>query len=83
MLEREFKFYVEHQDELVKEYLDKYVVIVGEKVVAAYDDITKAYLESKKRYKRGTFMIQLCQPGVENYTVTLHRATFRDPATPV
>ena len=80
MLEREFKFYVEHQDELVKQYRDKYLVIVGEEVIAAYDDITIAYLESKKRYKPGTFMIQLCQPGVENYTVTLHRATFRDPA---
>lgn len=80
MLEREFSFYVEHQDELVEQYLNQYIVIIGNEVVASYDDITKAYLESKKRYKPGTFMIQLCQPGVENYTMTLHRATFRDPA---
>lgn len=72
MLDQEFKYYREHQEELVKKYKDKHIVIVGEEVVGTYEDELTAYIESKKRYDLGTFFIQLCEPGAANYTQTFH-----------
>jgi hypothetical protein len=57
MLETEWEFYEKHRDELVEEYLYKYVVISGDKVVAAYDDENKAYQETIKSIPLGSFMI--------------------------
>ena len=37
MLETEWKFYENNRDELVEKDCDKFVVISGAKVVAAYD----------------------------------------------
>ena len=37
MLDNEFKFYLDHQEELLPTYSGKYVMIVGNKVVGAYD----------------------------------------------
>ena len=43
MLEAEWEFYENNRDELVEKYCDKFVVISGDKVVAAYDDENIAY----------------------------------------
>ena len=77
-LEKEFKYYVDHQDELVKKYNGKYIVIVGDKVVGSYDDIAEAYFESQEQFDLGKFLIHHCGPGEENYTSRFHsrRAVF-------
>ena len=72
MLQKEFQYYLDHQDELVQQYNAKVLVIVGEVVVGTYETELDAYLESKKTYDPGTFLIQECGPGVENYTKTFH-----------
>jgi hypothetical protein len=72
MLEKEFKYYLDHQDELVKKYNGKYIVIKGEQVLGAYDSEADAYFESTKDHEAGTFLIQLCQPGEDAYTETYH-----------
>jgi hypothetical protein len=72
MLEKEFQFYLNNQDRLVKEYNGKYIVIKGEEVVGAYDSEAEAYFETTKSLQAGTFLIQLCQPGEEAYTETYH-----------
>lgn len=72
MLDQEFKYYQEHQNELVKLYKDKHIVIVGEEVVGSYDSELSAYLDSKEKYGLGHFLIQLCEPGVESYTQMFH-----------
>lgn len=69
MLEREFKFYLDHQDELLPAYGGKFIVIVGNNVVGAYDTREDAYYTSLGKYTPGTFMIQLCSPGDSAYTV--------------
>ncbi len=69
-LEQEFKYYKDHQDRLVEEYNDKYVVVKGDKIIGVYDDELTAYLETKKSHKVGTFLIQEVSPGVESYTQT-------------
>ena len=69
ILTQEFQYYLDHQEDLLPKYNGKYVVIVGNQVVGAYDDRTDAYYSSLQQYTPGTFMIQLCTPGEEAYTV--------------
>jgi len=57
MLETEWEFYEHNRDELVEKYCGKFVVISGEKVIAAYDDEKIAYKETIKDIPLGSFMI--------------------------
>lgn len=72
MLEKEFKYYLDHQKELLKKYGEKYIYIVGEEVVGPFDNQFDAYLQAIKKHKEGTFLIQLCSQGDESYTQTFH-----------
>lgn len=72
MLEKEFQFYLNNQDRLVKEYNGKYIVVKGEEVLGAYNSEAEAFFETSKQHEAGTFLIQLCQPGDEAYTQTYH-----------
>lgn len=77
MLDKEFAFYLEHQDELVSLYNGKYVMVVGENVVGAYDSVGEACYIGKQKYGVGNFLLQLCTPGDSAYTITYHsRAKF-------
>lgn len=76
MLELEFQYYINHQNELVAKYNGKYVVIVGENVVGVYKTATEAYLKSKEQYPLGTFFIHQVGPGVENYSKEMHGMYF-------
>ena len=71
-LESEFRYFLEHQDELVEKYRGKVVVIVGEEVVGTYDDEAQAFKETQKSREVGTFLIQKCEPGEEAYTQVFH-----------
>jgi hypothetical protein len=71
MLEKEFQFFKEHQNELVKKHLGKILAIVGDRVLGAYASYAEAYTETVKTHKPGTFMLQECIPGPEAYTVTI------------
>ena len=72
MLEKEFKYYIDNQAKLVEKYNGKYIVIVGNHVVGTYDTEIQAYIKSAKKYTLGTFLIQLCKPGKDNYTQAFH-----------
>lgn len=77
MLEKEFKYYMAHQKELVAKYNGKFLVIIGQEVVGDYDSFESALVESQKKYTLGTFLIHQCGPGEDNYTQTFHtRAIF-------
>lgn len=78
MLEKEFKYFKDHQEELVKKHEGKYLVIVDEEVVGAYDLEIDAYTEAKKHYKPGTFLIQHCLPGESAYTQTFYSRVIFD-----
>ncbi len=69
MLDKEFKYYLDHQKELLLLYDGKFIVIIGNQVVGAYDNREDAYYSSIEKYEPGTFMIQLCTPGEDAYTV--------------
>ena len=72
MLDKEFKYYLDHQEELLPTYNGKYVMIVGNKVVGACNTIGEAYYRGKREYGLGNFLVQLCTPGDSAYTVTYH-----------
>lgn len=77
MLEKEFKYYLDNQDELLKKFSGRVIVIIGEKVIGDYANEVEAYTETIKKHKVGTFLLQLCVPGKDSYTQTFHsRAIF-------
>jgi hypothetical protein len=78
MLEKELKYFQDNKDELLKAYAEKYIVIVGQKVVAAYNTENEAFVESQKSHKPGSFLIKLCSKRSDTYTQTFHsRVAFR------
>lgn len=75
-LEREFKYYLDNQKELIEKYNGKYVVIKEARVLGVYDSELKAIEETSKTDKLGTFLVQKCEPGSESYTYTFHSRVF-------
>jgi hypothetical protein len=67
MFEKEFQYFLDHQDELVRDYDGKILVLRGEQVVGVYESKLDAYSASIKKYERGTFMIQQCIAGPKAY----------------
>ena len=72
MLENEFKYYLEHQSELVEKYNGKFIVLKNGIVIGAYNSNREAYIETVKTEELGTFLIQHCTPGSESYSQTFH-----------
>ena len=58
MFEVENKFYQENRNLLREKYLGKAIVIVGDSVIGAYDNIGEAYKETLKAKKPGTFCLK-------------------------
>lgn len=78
MLDKEFQYYIDHQVELVEKYLGKFLVIKDLSVIGVYNTEIEAYSETIKKHELGTFLIQECQPGDENYTQTFRsRVIFK------
>lgn len=71
-LEKEFEYYINHQDELVEKYRGKFIVIKDNEVLGAFDSDLEAIKETTKKHELGTFMVQKCEPGKESYTQTFH-----------
>jgi hypothetical protein len=71
-LEAEFRYYKDHQDELVAQYEGKFVVIKDEAVLGAYASYEDAYREAGKQHQVGTFLIQHVERGDTAYTQTFH-----------
>ena len=72
MLDKEFQYFMEHQQELASKYDGKYIVIVGNSVVGVYATNEEAYEESLKNYKLGEFLIQECSTDASSYTTVFH-----------
>ena len=71
-LEKEFRFYIEHQDEMVEKYDGKIIVIKDGAVLGAYDDELAAITETRKTHELGTFLVQRVSPGSAAYSQTFH-----------
>ena len=71
-LQKEFQYYLDHQDEMVEQYDGKFVVIKDEAVLGAYDAELRAVTETQKSHRIGTFLVQLVSRGTSAYTQTFH-----------
>jgi len=71
-LEKEFDFFVNNQEKLVKKYRRKYIVIKDNQVLGAYNNLVEAIRETTKIEKLGTFLVQECKPVAEEYAHTYH-----------
>lgn len=58
VLAKEWAYYTENREKIVRQYRNKYVVISENRVVAAYDDENEAYYETIKTIPLGSFSIQ-------------------------
>ena len=71
-LQKEFEYYLAHQDEIVEKYDGKYVVIKGGQVLGAYDDELMAITATEKSHELGTFLVQFVSKGTSAYSQTFH-----------
>ena len=67
-LEKEFKYYLENQDELVKKYNGKVVVIKNSEVIGVFDTEIEAIDKTSEKEELGTFLVQKCEPGTDSYS---------------
>ena len=66
MYERETAFYEANKPAIREKYLGKQVVICGDKIVGAYDDVGEAYRQTIKTLPLGTFMIHDVPVNIED-----------------
>ena len=71
-LAKEFRFYLDHQDEMVEKYEGKFIVIKDGIVLGDYDDELNAVTETRKAHELGTFLVQRVSPGNAAYSQTFH-----------
>ena len=71
-LEKEFKYYLANQKNLIKEYSSKYLVIKGEQVIGVYTTQEEAIQETMKEHQLGTFLVHYVQADGKNTSQTFH-----------
>ena len=71
-LQKQLEYFKANQDELVRKYEGKFLVIKDQEVKGVYDTEIEAYADAKKKFELGTFLIQQALPGQESYTQTFH-----------
>lgn len=71
-LKNEFKYYLDNQDDLVKKYNGKFIVIKDCLVIGVFDTEYDAITETSKLNELGTFLVQKCEPGKNNYMRVYH-----------
>jgi hypothetical protein len=71
-LRAEFQYYLDNQDEMVKKYDGKFIVIKDGKVLGVYNDELTAVAETQRAHQLGTFLVQKVSKGTADYTQTFH-----------
>ena len=71
-LEAEFRYYLEHQQELAEAYEGRVVVIKDGEVLGNYDNEAAALQSTVLEHKIGTFLIQRVSKDDSETTQTFH-----------
>ncbi|MCI8396814.1 MAG: hypothetical protein HFJ52_03980 [Clostridia bacterium] len=58
-IDKNYKYYTEHQEELFKKHKNKFVIIKDEKVIGVYKTLEEA-IQNAKNIEAGTYIIQEC-----------------------
>lgn len=61
-LKNEYSYFIKNKENLLKSFLNRFIVIINDKVVGDYDSQGEALKEASKKYKVGTFLIQKVSP---------------------
>jgi hypothetical protein len=67
----DFRWYVKHQDALLRQYDGKVIAIKDGVVLGAYESPSQAVRETAKAHEVGTFIVQRVTPGDADYTQTV------------
>jgi hypothetical protein len=59
---QEFLWYKLHEEDLLRRYKGRYLVIKGEQVIADYGSKIQAWQETIKTHQPGSFIIHYCAP---------------------
>lgn len=62
MFERENQFYDSHKKEFQSQYMNKRLLIVGDKVIGVFNTDTEALQSALKKYEPNTFLIKKVLP---------------------
>ena len=77
-LQKEFEYYLSHQEEMVAKYNGKCIVLMNHEVIGVYDSEFEAVSETSKTHVLGSFLVQKVAPGNAAYTQSYHsRVAFR------
>lgn len=80
MLEKEYEYFTQHKEELLRKYAGKFVVIKGETVLGDFQTQDEALRFALKDNAPGTFMIKECTEGADQVMRFHSRVTFPDHA---
>ena len=69
-LEKDFQYFLDNQEELVKQYGGKFIVLKEQQVLGVYNSEEEAFTETQKQHELGSFLIQECKKGEDVYTQT-------------
>jgi hypothetical protein len=61
MMKDDFKYYTDHQDEIVNGHINEFVVIKDCRILGYYKEEMDAF-DAMKDHKLGTFMVKKCRP---------------------
>lgn len=57
-LDKEYNFYFDNKGKLIEKYLDKWIVIKGNKIIGYYNNLNDAIELTSLNHKFGTFMVR-------------------------
>lgn len=63
-LEKQYDYYVSHEDELLKKFSGMHLVISDDLQVMAFVKPQDAFRYGEEHYGLGNFLLQRCSPGV-------------------
>jgi len=71
-LQKEFDYFLAHQQELARKYSGKILVIKEQTVIGVFDTELEAIQETSKTHELGTFLVQKADSTEESHTQTFH-----------
>ena len=71
-LEKSIDYYEKNRAKFVKEHHHEFIVIFGENVEGFYPDVQTAFLEAKKKYPDGGFLLRECITLEEEPEIVFH-----------
>ena len=70
-IDKQFRYFLDNQDDLVRDFQGKAVVLKDDRVQASFDDGFQAFLYGRTYFPPGTFIIQRCVRGKDAYTASI------------